>query len=133
MTRAPTPAAIHAAELRVAQSRRDIGDSLRRAHGAFRANLARPSTLALVAGAAGVLAFWMGRRTLPRPAPSSAGVARTASTASLVRALILRYGIRYLPLILRRFGAALKQRAEQDAPDESRSSTAGRPATATLH
>jgi hypothetical protein len=106
--RAPDLAAIHAAELRVAQSQRNTRDGLRRARVAFRAVLIRPSTLALVAGAAGLFGFWLARRPQPQPrAPAStAGVAATNSAAGLVPAFILRYGMQRLPFILQQVRAA---------------------------
>ena len=108
MMRAPTLAAIHAAELRVARSGQDARDGLHRARTAFRAVLARPSTLALAAGAAGLLGHWIARRPRPGAASSSdgVGVATTASAAGLVLAFIVRYGMQYLPFIFRQVRAA---------------------------
>lgn len=113
MMRAPGIAAIHAAELRVAQSGRNTHDSLRRAQVALRANLARPATLALVAGVTGLLGFWLARRPQPRAAPSSQGVAAAtkASAAGLVLAFIMRYGMQRLPYLLQQVWAARQERA----------------------
>ncbi|MCK6369928.1 MAG: hypothetical protein L6Q83_01170 [Gammaproteobacteria bacterium] len=108
MMRAPGLAAIHAAELRVAQSGCEARDQLRRAAAAFRANLARPTTLALAAAAAGLLGFWLARRSKPQTGSSSAGtnVVSTASVASLVGAVIMRYGMQYLPFLVQQVRAA---------------------------
>jgi hypothetical protein len=119
MMRTPTLAAIDAAELRVAQSRRNTRESLRRARVEFRAILARPSTLALVAGAAGLLGFWLERRPQPRASSSAdgvAGVAAKTSAAGLLLALIVRYGMQHLPFILRQVRAAWQKRAERVGP-----------------
>lgn len=118
MMRAPTLAAIDAVELRVVQAKQNTRDSLRRARVALRATLARPSTLALVAGAAGLLGFWLARRPQP-PATSTAdgvGVATTASAAGLVLAFIMRYGMLRLPFILQQVRAAWQQRAARAGP-----------------
>ena len=109
MTRAPTLAAIHAAELRVAQSRRDTTDGVRRARLALQATLARPSTLVFVAGAAGLLGYWLARRQPPqRVAPSSEGlaIAATTSVAGLVLAFVVRYAMQHLPSVLEQLWAA---------------------------
>ena len=113
MMRAPTLAAIYAAELRVAQSKGNTRDSLRRVRVAFRATLARPSTLALVAGAAGLLGFWLARRPQPQATSSSDGVtvAPITSALGLVLAFIVRYGMQRLPFILQQAWAARQRRA----------------------
>jgi hypothetical protein len=112
MMRAPDAAAIHAAELKVARSGQEARDGLRRARVALRATLARPSTLVLAAGAAALLGFWLARRPKRQATPSSgAGVARTASAAGLVGALLLRYGMQLLPFVLQQVRAARQERA----------------------
>lgn len=118
MIRAPTRAAIHAAELRVVEAKQSTRDSLCRARGALRAKLARPSTLALTAGAAGVLGFWLARRPQP-PATSpaaGAGVVTTTSAVGLVLAFIVRYAMQRLPFILQQGGAAWQHRAARVGP-----------------
>jgi hypothetical protein len=115
MMRAPTRAAIYAAELRVAQAKQSTRDSLCRARSALRATLARPSTLALVAGTAGVLGFLL-VRLRPRPVESQAvgpGTARTTSTAGLALTLLLQYGMRGLPIVWQRVIDSLPQRADR--------------------
>lgn len=104
MTRAPTLAAIHAAELRVAQSKRNTRDGLRRVRVAFRATLVRPSTLALVVGAGGLFGMWLARRPQVTSASGAGagGVATRTSAGGLVLAFIGRYMMRRLPFILRR-------------------------------
>ncbi len=108
MMRTPDLAAIHAAELRVDQCRRNTRESLRRVRAASRAALARPATLALVAGAAVLFGFWLVRRPQPRATSSSDGVAAatTTSAVGLVLAFIVRYGMQRLPLILQQVWAA---------------------------
>ena len=131
MMRAPTLAAIYAAELRVAQSKRNTRDSLRRVRVAFRATLARPSTLALVAGAAGLFGFWLARRPQPQATSPSDGatVAPTTSVAGLVLAFIVRYAMQLLPFILQQVWAAQQKRAARVGPDMSKTSDTGHPAT----
>ena len=122
MMRLPTPTAIYAAELRVAQSRWNTRDSLRRARVALLATLARPSTLALVAGAAGLFGFWLARR--PRsPAPSSSEgvpVGKTTSAAGLVLAFLVRYAVQRIPTILQHVWAAGQKPAARVGPDMSK-------------
>lgn len=137
--RAPDLAAIHAAELRVAQSSRNARDSLRRARVAFRAALARPSTLALVAGVAGLFGFWVARRPQPRPQPqspataSSAGVAATTSAVGLVLAFVVRYGIQRLPFVLQQVWVARQKRAGRSGPAMPKSPAADHSATGVRH
>lgn len=121
MMQAPTLAAIHVAELRVARSGRNARAGLLRARTAFRAVLARPSTLALTAGAAGMLGFWIARHPRPGAASSSegVGVATTASAAGLVLAFIVRYGVQYLPFIFQKVRAARQERAARAGPELS--------------
>lgn len=136
MTRAPTLAAIHAAELRVAQSRRDTADGLRRARVALRATLARPSTLALVAGAAGLLGFWLARRRpQPQATPASDGAAIVTSTsvAGLVLALIVRYGMQRLPSVLQRLWAARRQPVTPVDPTAAKSPDTAHSVAGVLH
>jgi len=118
MIRAPDRAAIHAAELRFAQATRNSRDSLRRVRVAFRATLVRPSTLAVIAGAAGLAGFWLARRPHPRPqaTASAAGVAATTSAAGLALAFIVRYGMQRLPVILQQAWVARQQRAARFDP-----------------
>ncbi len=121
MMRAPTRAAIQAAELRVAQSGRDTRDGLRQARVEFRAALVRPLTLALIAGAAGLLVF-LGIRRVQRPATvssGSAGLAATTSVTGLVLAILVRYGMQGLPFIVHKIRAVLAKRAAQVDPDMS--------------
>ena len=103
MMRAPTLDAIYAAELKVAQSKQDTRDSLRRVRVAFRATLARPSTLALVVGAGGLFGLWLARRPQATSASDGGGVATTAPAAGLVLGFIGRYVMQHLPFILRRW------------------------------
>lgn len=133
--RAPDLAAIYAAELRVAQSKQDTRDGLRRVRVAFRAALARPSTLALVAGAAGLLGIWLARRPQPQATSSSAGVAVAATTSAvgLVLAFIVRYGMQHLPLILQQVRAAWQSRAARVGPELSKWPATSHSATGVRH
>lgn len=134
MIRAPTLAAIYAAELRVVQAKQSTRNSLRRARVALRATLVRPSTLTLVAGTTGLLGFCLTRRR-QQHATSSAdrGVAPTASAAGLVLAFIVRYGMQRLPLILQKLWAARQECAARTGLDISKSSAAGYSATDVPH
>ncbi len=106
MMRMPARAEIDAAERRVVQSRLIAHDRLGLVRVAFRATLARPSTLVMVMAATGVAGFCFARR-LRRPS-SSAGVriATTSSVAGVVGAFILQYGMRHLPFLVRQLWAA---------------------------
>ena len=114
MMRAPTLDEIHAVELRVAQSRLNAWNCAGRARVAFRAVLARPSTLALTAGAAGLFGFWIARRPRPQKADTtfkSGGRDVKTSAASLVLGFLWRYGMQRLPFILQQIRAAREKRA----------------------
>ena len=119
MMRAPTLAVIQAAELRVAQSRQNTLDSLRRARVALRATLARPSTLTLIAGAAGLVGFWLARRPQTQAASSSdtATVGPTTSAAGVALVFIPRYAMQRLPFLLQQIWAARRERAARGGPD----------------
>jgi len=129
MTRAPTPAAIYAVELRVEHSRRDFHDSLQRAQGALRANLSRPSTLIVAAGAAGLVVFWLARRR----APSTAAVAGTTSAVGVVGGLVLHYATRHWRFIAEQVLAVLKKRRSRSGIDVPKRPVTEYPATRTLH
>lgn len=93
MMRAPTLAEIDVAELRVVQSKRIVRQSVDRTRTAVRQAVTRPSTVALVAVAAGISTFWVARRRRPSigSSPSRSGIAATAALAGIVRAFIARY------------------------------------------
>ncbi len=139
MIRAPTRAAIYAAELRVVEAKQNTRDSLCRARGALRAKLARPSTLALAAGAAGVFGFWLARRPQPRAtsATGDASVATKTSVFGLVLAFLVRYATQGLPLILQQgltaLLAARQKRAARAGPAMSKASATGDFATGVRH
>lgn len=103
MKRAPVPAAIHEAELRAAQSSRNVGDGLRRVRLAVSTTLARPSMLVMVAGATGLFCFWLARRTRARSVSPAKGLWDTIATSvlGLVMAFVLRYGRRRLETVFR--------------------------------
>jgi hypothetical protein len=113
MKRAPTEAAIYAAELRVAEAKRNARESWARARVAFRETLKRPSTWALGAGAIAFVGVWLASGRFRRRAPVStetAEVAATVSVAGLVVAFIVRYLMQHWPSILRRVWAARQKR-----------------------
>jgi hypothetical protein len=140
MTRAPTPAAIYAAELRVAQAKRNTRESLQKANTAFRAALVRPTTLLGVLAASGVVGFFLARRPKKvqvSSAPSeTASVAATTSLAGVILAFIVRYVMQRLPFILQRVWALRRQdraasAAAKHDPDMAQSSSTGYPAAST--
>jgi hypothetical protein len=135
MMRAPSLAAIHAAESRIAQSGRDARDGLRRARVAFRANLTRPSTLALVVGVAGLLSFWLARKPQPPATSSPAGVsvATTASVAGLAGAFIVRYAMKHLPFVLQQAWAVRQKHAARTGRELSKWPATGYSATGVRH
>jgi len=118
----PRTAAIHAAEWRVAQRRTATYEALHRAQDALHARLARPSTLALAAGAAALLGFGLARRlrvARNRKTHMEKGVAiaTTASIAGLAYAFITRYGLQLIPYVVQQVDAARKaSRAAATAP-----------------
>ena len=135
MMRAPRQTAVYAAELRVAQSRFDTLTGLRRASGAFRAALIRPSTLALIVAAGGLLGFWLVRGRRPQ-APYASGpvaVAATTSVAGLVMAFVLRYAAQNIPLILQRVWVAAQKRSSRVDPNRSKLSATYNSATGVVH
>lgn len=104
-------AAIRAAELRIEQSRRDTREHWRCARAASRSMLARPSTLALTAAAAGVLGMWLTRRApLSTSAPTVADAAAKTSVIGFTLALVTRAAQILAPLALRHW-ATLRTRA----------------------
>lgn len=113
MMRRPATAVIQAAELRVAQSRQSIGGSLRRARAAFAANLTRPSTLLLAAGAACLLVWRFARRPRAGTSSDGLGIATTTSVLGLVLALAMRYSMQSLPFIVRQVWAVRRKRTAQ--------------------
>ena len=113
MKRSTSLATIYAVELQIAQSRRNTLTELRRANAALRSTLARPSTLALVAGVAGIFGFWFERRqksTQTRPEVSD--VAPPPSWVGALLAIAARYGMQALPFIFQKLQAARAQRAK---------------------
>lgn len=112
MMRTPDLAAIRAAELRLEQSRRDTREHFGRARAASRMILARPSTLALTAAAAGVLGLWMTRRA--RPSTNAATVVNSAAKTSVIGftlAFLARYAMQILPPHVLRHWAEQRNRA----------------------
>ena len=133
MTRAPHQNAIYAAELRVAQSRWNTQESLRGVRVAFRATLARPSTLALIAGTAGPVGFCLARQPQSTSAFDGAAAAKTTSVAGVMLAFIMRYGMQRLPMILQQVWTVWQKRASRIDPDMPKYPTTDFSATATRH
>ena len=133
MTRVPTHAAIHAVELRVEQSRRDFHDSLQRAQVALRANLSRPSTMIVAAGAAGLVVFWLFGRSRRRAPSTTATVVGTTSAVSVVGGLVLHYATRHWRFIADQALKALKRRQSRPRAVGPKPPDTVRPATRTLH
>lgn len=87
-------------------------DSLCRMRVAARASLARPSTLVLIAGVAGVLGFWLARCSRAAPLASSVPAATASPVGLLLRGLLVRYGMQFLPVFLHQVQAAWQKRAD---------------------
>jgi len=96
----PDLAAIREAELRVAQSSRNVRSSLCRARIALRTTMARPATFLKVAGVAGLFCFWVARRTWSNhPAKGLLGTFWT-SALGMALAHILHNGITRLGTLI---------------------------------
>ena len=111
MMRAPTLAEIDVVELRLLQSTRNLRQSVDRTRSAIRAAVTRPSTVLFVAAAAGVAAFWFGRRprrhaSLPvAPAPGT-----RAAGPGFLRTFISQYESQLLAFAIRQVTAAWQKR-----------------------
>ena len=126
MMHTPTSTEILAAEARLAQSKRHARESLGRARVAFRATLARPSTVAIALGAAGIVGFWFFRRTAqPKmQAPTGAKLAVGASAALLVKSYGKRYAMKAFRFFLQQFRVASQERAAQDGFERAHATAA---------
>lgn len=117
MMRAPAPAAIHAAEMRVARLSGDTRESLQRA--GTRARMAWRSAAprvrwALVA-AGGLLGIWIARRRSRKASASPRAAAVTAtSTAGILFGIAVRYAMQRLPVLLQQIWAARKDNAARE-------------------
>ena len=121
MMRAPDPASILAAEQRVAECGRMTQARLLGVRDAVRAALARPATLALAAGAAGLLGFWLAYRHRPPAVVSPvAHVAPAASVLGVVAAFALQWGMRNLPSIVAQAWAARQRRISRSSESATR-------------
>ena len=101
MKRAPTLAAIHAAELRVVQSERRVRDATSRLGAALRAGLSRPSVVAVIAGAASLCGIWLARRAQSKALPRQELHVAGPSLAGLLAAGAMRFAARLLPVLIR--------------------------------
>lgn len=116
MKRSDSLNAIYSTELTIAQSRENTLTGLHRANIALRSTLSRPTTLVLVAGAAGVFGFWLERRH--RSTRASADVsAIKPSLASIFLAVVVKYGMQLLPFIIQKFKATQEQGLAHAEPD----------------
>ena len=85
--------AIVAAEQKLRSSKRELAASRRRLQAEIRAQMARPSSLMVAAGVAGVIGFRLARR--PRPSARKAKAPAVASVMGLASAFLVRYGKQY--------------------------------------
>lgn len=109
MMHAPTPAAIRAAEMRVARSSDDTRESLRRAGSRARTawRSAAPRVRWTLVAAGALLGIWIARRRRGKvsASPRAAAVA-TTSTAGILFGSALRYAMQRLPVVLQQLWAA---------------------------
>jgi hypothetical protein len=91
--------------------------------------------LALLAGVAGILGFWLARRVRPKATSPAAGVgvAATTSAAGLVLAFVMRYGMQSLPFILQQVRAARQRPEARVGAAVAKSPATGYTATHVLH
>ena len=117
MKRADALNAIYSTELTIAQSRENTLTGLHRANIALRSTLSRPTTLVLVAGAAGVFGFWLQRRHATSEASADVSAIKPPSSAGVVLALVVKYGMQLWPVIMQKFQATQEQGLEHAEPD----------------
>ena len=122
MMRMPARVGIEAAERRVSQSRLITHDRFRAVRVAYRATLARPSTVVWVMATAGVAGFWLTRRLRATSSPAEVRIATKVSVAGVVGTLIVQYGMRYLPVFFHQIWAASQARADRAGPELSKAS-----------
>lgn len=112
MIRIPSRAAIEDAERRLNHARQNTSSGFARARLRFREKIARPASIAMLAGAAGVLAFWLAPR---RRRKASAVAGQRASSAFLSHPILLslaEVSIRALPFALWRMRVAQERRGD---------------------
>src|SRR5262245_11426891 len=112
MMHPPDSDAIRVAELRVAHSVLETQHRLHRVRAAFRATLAKPTTLVLAAGAGGLVGFWLAGRPRGVAARVSGSPTRGATAGGVVAGFAVRYVMQRLPLILSQVWAARRSSAE---------------------
>ena len=115
MMRGPTLAEIAVVELRLSQSKVNVRQSVDRGRAAIRTVITLPSTVVLVAVAAGISAFWVVRRGRPsiERLPDGAGSATAAVRPGVVRTFISRYETQVLAYVLQQVKAAWQKRRSQ--------------------
>jgi hypothetical protein len=113
MKYAPTRSAIFTAEQKLAQSRRDTAESFHRARSALRSKLERPSSLALAAGLAVLIGFWLVRR---KPRTTRAGGWGSTSMVSLAIGFLVRFGWQRFSGFLRDSWTPRQERPATGAP-----------------
>lgn len=121
MMRAPDLAAIHAAELSVARSRRMTHESLHRVPAAVRATLTRPTTVMLAMGFAGILGLCLVRRSRHKSLTAGSRPTASPSPAKVVAVFLTRFGLHYLGLLIRQIWAAQVPTATRDVDASSKS------------
>ena len=107
MIKSPDLAAIRAAELRVIAAKERTAAGGHRAWLAMKSALARPSSLAIVAGAGFCGGLWLSRPRATRAPSADKDASTTAgdSFASLVLAFALRHAAQLIPVIVSRVWA----------------------------
>ena len=135
--RAPDKADVYAAELKFALAAQDTVNGARRARTALTSTLTQPSTLAWVVGAAALGGFLLvrkkhsqvkisGRRRVER--------APEASTAAVLWAFVVHYGLRRLAAILAQLWMARREQVQApSAPVTPGLVPTAQPAARVLH
>ena len=137
MNRAPSRAAIYAAELRVGEAKRATRENAQRARTALRERLAQPTTLIAVFAASAAGGFLLARRNKQTKVKvryrSSADSAKTAAASTSIAGLVLAFAMRYAmeraPALVQAVWTARQKRVAGRAQEPSSWQAAGYPAT----
>jgi len=111
MMRAPSLAAVLAAESKVAASRHEVVEGLQRVRAASHALVARPMSLAVAGGAAAVVGIFIARLTRSRSSGPLAGAAaaKVSPFVLFLRTGAMKYALLLLPVVVRRIAAGLRK------------------------